>query len=68
MTPNKPGVYKFKGIRYTASKKFIISIDDYVKVKTDSAYPELMVAHFGTGKLNPISNYEGVWAEEDVRE
>ena len=61
MTPNKPGIYHFKGIRMTPSKKYIVSVDDYVRVRPDMAYPELMVAHFGTGKLYPISAYEGTF-------
>lgn len=56
-----PGIYHFKGIRSTPSKKFIVSLDTYVEIRIDRAYPELMVAMFGTGKLYPISSFEGEW-------
>ena len=55
----RTGIYKFKGVRTTPSKKYIVTMDTYVEVKIDKAFPELMVALFGTGKLHPISCFEG---------
>lgn len=59
--PNKPGVYRFVGTRRTPSKGFIVSLDTYVEVRKDLAFPELMVAQFGSSGLYPISRYQGEW-------
>lgn len=59
--PNRVGPHIFKGIRTTRAKNYITSVQNFVNVYESPAYPERMVAYFGSGQVHPLSAHEGEW-------
>jgi hypothetical protein len=67
-TPNDVGIYRFKGIRYTTRRGFMVSVNDICEVKdmTIGFSKERVAVFLGRSTPYSLKLFEGEWATVDV--
>ncbi len=61
LPPRQPGWFEFNGLRTTPSGKFIVQVNDLVKVVPGATLGTFGVQTAGSAQCYSISMYSGSW-------